>query len=127
MRGAILAAVTVVGCLLFALKGFPPDLIPTRVDPLAPGVRPRDLNLLVITLDTTRADAIGTYGGRAITPDTRSTREQRGRVRPGVNGRAADPSGTLQPLHCACFRPAIRSTGTDRSRWLHGLSRSLSA
>jgi len=33
----------------------------------APGSR-ADLNLLVITLDTTRADAIGAYGGRAVTP-----------------------------------------------------------
>src|SRR5262245_50537628 len=27
-----------------------------------------DLNLLVVTLDTTRADILGTYGGRAVTP-----------------------------------------------------------
>ena len=98
VRGAILAAVTVVGCLLFALKGFPPDLIPTRVDPLAPGVRPRDLNLLVITLDTTRADAIGTYGGRAITP----TLDQL-----ASSGVAFLQASTVAPLtlpaHCSLF------------------------
>ena len=33
---------------------------------LPPGVRPNDLNVVVVTLDTTRADRIGAYGARDV-------------------------------------------------------------
>ena len=52
-------------CLLLSLKSL--DLLPAKFD-LGFGRERPDLNVLVITLDTTRADAIGTYGGRAVTP-----------------------------------------------------------
>ena len=98
VRIAILAVVTVVVCLLVASKGFPPDLIPTRLDSLAPGVGRRDLNLLVITLDTTRADAIGTYGGRAVTP----TLDQLAST--GVTFEQASTVAPLTlPAHCSLF------------------------
>ena len=67
MGYARIAVVAGIVCLLFVSKGFPPHLTPARLDSRAPGAG-RDLNLLVVTLDTTRADAIGTYGGRAVTP-----------------------------------------------------------
>jgi arylsulfatase A-like enzyme len=53
--------------LLIPLAGFWFDL-PARFSSLTRGGKRVDLNVLVITLDTTRADAIGTYGGRAVTP-----------------------------------------------------------
>jgi arylsulfatase A-like enzyme len=59
--------VAAVLCLLFAISRIRPDLIPTLDSP-APASHQFDLNLLVVTLDTTRADAIGTFGGRAVTP-----------------------------------------------------------
>ncbi len=55
-------------CLLLSLTSVPPDLISTTLGSPVPAGRRSNLNLLVITLDTTRADVIGTYGGRAVTP-----------------------------------------------------------
>ena len=66
--GYILVVVVAVVCLFLSLKSFRPNLIPTKLGSLAPVGGRFDLNLLVITLDTTRADALGTYGGRAVTP-----------------------------------------------------------
>ena len=63
MRRSLLVVAAVV-CLLFAISRIRPDLVPR----LAPASHQVDLNLLVVTLDTTRADAIGTFGGRAVTP-----------------------------------------------------------
>ena len=34
-------------------------------------VRTPDQNVLIVTIDTLRADAVGCYGGRAATPDGR--------------------------------------------------------
>ncbi len=96
VRIAILAVVTVVVCLLFSL--LPPDFIPAGRDSLAPAGGRRDLNLLVITLDTTRADTIGTYGGRAVTP----TLDQL-----ASTGVAFEQASTVAPLtlpaHCSLF------------------------
>jgi arylsulfatase A-like enzyme len=66
--GHILVVAAAVMCLFISLKSFRPGLTPTKLDSLSPSGDQFDLNLLVITLDTTRADAIGTYGGRAVTP-----------------------------------------------------------
>jgi arylsulfatase A-like enzyme len=66
--GCILIVAAAVLCLLLSLTVVPPALIPTTLGSLVPAGGRSDLNLLVITLDTTRADAIGTYGGRAVTP-----------------------------------------------------------
>ena len=56
-----------VGGLLILIAAFWLDL-PTTFSSLTGGGKRVDLNILVVTLDTTRADAIGTYGGRAVTP-----------------------------------------------------------
>ena len=62
--GLFAAAAVVV---LLAIRTYGPDRFPgpSRLFRSSPR---SDLNLLVITLDTTRADAIGTFGGGAITP-----------------------------------------------------------
>jgi choline-sulfatase len=54
-------------CVLFPIRTFQPGLFPETPRLFRSSSR-SDLNLLVITLDTTRADAIGTFGGGAITP-----------------------------------------------------------
>jgi len=61
-----LCAGVAVVCVLGLIGTFRPDLFP-EIRSLFRS-NPRELNLLVITLDTTRADAIGTFGGPAITP-----------------------------------------------------------
>ena len=53
--------------LLIPLASFWFDL-PAKLKSLTSGRQRVELNVLVITLDTTRADAIGTYGGGAVTP-----------------------------------------------------------
>ena len=61
-----LCAGVAVVCVLGLIGTFRPDLFP-EIRSLFRS-NSRELNLLVITLDTTRADAIGTFGGPAITP-----------------------------------------------------------
>ena len=126
VRIAILAVVTVVVCLLFGSKDFPPISSDTARFARAGRRSTRSEP----ACHHARHDACRCNWHVRWSRDhahTRSTREHRGRVRAGVNGRAADPPGTLPVSSLRCFRPAIRSAGTDRSRWLHGLSRSLSA
>jgi hypothetical protein len=67
-RAALLAGALVVigGASWWWLKGRPPVRTAAGhvVGHLSQGVVPSDLNLLVITLDTTRADRLGAYGSR---------------------------------------------------------------
>jgi arylsulfatase A-like enzyme len=96
--GYVLVAAAAVVCLLASLTSVPSDLVPRTLGSLVPAGRRSDLNLLVITLDTTRADAIGTYGGRAVTPtldqlaDTGFMFEQASTVAP-----------LTLPAHCSLF------------------------
>src|SRR6188474_667917 len=62
---AIAGIVMVVAWLVFRMW---PVTAPTgvRLGRLPGGVRPADLNVLLITLDTTRADRLGAYGFKAI-------------------------------------------------------------
>src|SRR5437773_4054761 len=98
VRACILVAVAAVVCLLPLLTSVRLDLISTTLGSLVPAGRRSDLNLLVITLDTTRADAIGAYGGRAVTPtldqlaDTGVMFEQASTVAP-----------LTLPAHCSLF------------------------
>jgi arylsulfatase A-like enzyme len=98
VRGSILAAVAAVLCLFVSLTTFRPNLIPKRPGTLVSAGRRPDLNLLVITLDTTRADVIGTYGGRAVTP----TLDQL-----ASTGVVFEQASTVAPLtfpaHCSLF------------------------
>ena len=96
--GAVLAVVVAVVCPFLLLKTFRPDLLPKTLGSPAPADGRFDLNLLIITLDTTRADAIGTYGGRAVTP----TIDQLART-----GIVFEQASTVAPLtlpaHCSLF------------------------
>ena len=47
------------------------------------------LNLLLVTLDTTRADALGAYGGKAVTPSLDHL---------GAEGVVFDQASTVAPL-----------------------------
>ena len=98
VRGSILAAVAAVAFLLVSLPSVRPDLISMTLGSLVPAGRRSDLNLLVITLDTTRADVIGTYGGRAVTP----TLDQL-----ASTGVVFEQASTVAPLtlpaHCSLF------------------------
>jgi arylsulfatase A-like enzyme len=68
IRSVVLFPLGAVVCLVVFWTIVRSD-IPQRKSPSTPTTAARsDLNLLVVTLDTTRADVIGTYGGRAITP-----------------------------------------------------------
>src|SRR3954462_8089968 len=58
VRSGMLVAAAAAVCLFVSLKSLRPE----------PAGRAPQLNLLVITLDTTRADALGAYGGGAVTP-----------------------------------------------------------
>ena len=66
-----------------------------------PGGVTRDhLNLVIVTLDTTRADRIGAYGARDVeTPAVDSLAREGRAVRAGGRGRAAHAAGALQHLH----------------------------
>src|SRR5262245_13439872 len=75
-------------CAFFAIKTYRPALFP-EAPRFFPWSSRSDLNLLVITLDTTRADAIGTFGGGAITPTLVCL------ARTGV---AFDQASTVAPL-----------------------------
>ncbi len=66
----------------------------------AAGVARDRLNLVIVTLDTTRADRIGAYGSaRRRDAGVRSARARGRAVRAGGVGRAADAAGALQHLH----------------------------
>ncbi len=61
-------AVAVVGLAGWSVVRLWPVTAPTgvRLGRLPSGVRPADLNVLLVTLDTTRADRLGAYGFKAI-------------------------------------------------------------
>src|SRR6186713_3183005 len=84
-------------CVLVPFKTFRPDLFP-ETPRLFRSTSRSDLNLLVITLDTTRADAIGTFGGGAITPTIDYL---------ASTGVAFEQAATVAPLtlpaHCSLF------------------------
>jgi arylsulfatase A-like enzyme len=96
--GYMFVVAAAVVCLLVSLKSFRPNLIPTKLDSLTPTGGRFDLNLLVITLDTTRADAIGAYGGRAVTPTLDHL---------ASTGVVFEQASTVAPLtlpaHCSLF------------------------
>jgi arylsulfatase A-like enzyme/Tfp pilus assembly protein PilF len=81
----------------------------TAVGRLPRGVEPHDLNLLLITLDTTRADRIGAYGGPAgATPVLDQI------AREGVLfERAVTPAPLTLPAHSSLF--------TSRYPYAHGV------
>ena len=70
---------------------------------------PDGLNLLVITLDTTRADRIGAYGYNASRRRPRPPGARGCPVRPDHGGGAADAAGALQHLHGALPAGARRA------------------
>src|SRR5262245_629460 len=67
VRGYVLLFAAVV-CLFVSWERFGPRPFLTRRTPSQAARTRSDFNLLVITLDTTRADVVGVYGGRAVTP-----------------------------------------------------------
>src|SRR5438552_14500153 len=81
----------------------------TDLGRLAAGVHPSDLNLVVITLDTTRADRLGPYGSRNVeTPNLdRLARE----------GVVFEQAATAAPLTL----PAHSSIFTGKSPPAHGV------
>jgi arylsulfatase A-like enzyme/Tfp pilus assembly protein PilF len=74
---------------------------PTRavVGRLPRGVRPADLNLLVITLDTTRADRLGAYGWRAGATPALDRIAQEG----VLFEHASSPAPLTLPAHSSLF------------------------
>ena len=93
----------------------------------APGNEPL-LNVLVITLDTTRADAVGAYGGRAVTPGFDQL------ARTGVLFEHASTVAPLTlPAHCSLFtgvfppRHQVHENGERLSREFQTLASLLSA
>jgi len=80
------AAVLVLGALAAVY------VMGTRKSAFRPGAA-SDHNVLLITLDTTRADRLGCYGyGQARTPHIRRPGPRRGPVRPGLLPGPADPA-----------------------------------
>ena len=78
-----------------------PIRVPSGADigSLPRGVAPGDLNLLLITLDTTRADRLGTYGGPAgATPEL-----DRIAAEGVVFERASSPAPLTLPAHTSLF------------------------
>ena len=64
------------------------------------GVSRDRLNLVLVTLDTTRADRIGAYGARDVETPAFDRARARGRaLRAGGVGRAADAAGALEHVH----------------------------
>ena len=70
-----------------------------RLGHLLPGERPSDLNLLLVTLDTTRADRLGAYGFTAGDAESRPARARRRALRARRHARAPDAAGARLPLH----------------------------
>ena len=86
----------------YLLTGARTTTTPTgsRVGRLPRGVRSGDLNLLVITLDTTRADRLGAYGWSAERDACAgSDRRRRRAVRARRRARAAHAAGARVALH----------------------------
>ena len=114
---ALLAAlVSIVGGLAwYLLTGASTTTTPTgsRIGRLPRGVRPGDLNLVLITLDTTRADRLGAYGWpESVTPVLdRIAREG------VVFDRAVAPAPLTLPAHASLFtghyppRHGVRDNG----------------
>jgi arylsulfatase A-like enzyme/Tfp pilus assembly protein PilF len=75
-RLLLVAGATCVAAIVVAAAGFwlfaarPQMASGTRLGTLPAGVHRNDLNLLVVTLDTTRADRIGAYGARDVETPT---------------------------------------------------------
>jgi hypothetical protein len=75
------------------------------------GVNAADLNLVVITLDTTRADRIGCYGAKDVATPSLDALAARG-VRFAA---AVSPMPLTLPAHCTLFTgllPGAQASGT---------------
>ena len=55
-----------------------------------------DRNVLLITIDTLRADALGSYGGRAVTPNLDRLAAAGVRFAHGARARGRDPAVACQ-------------------------------
>ena len=93
-----------------------PDVAGDRADRRPPRTAcpaacdPADLNLLLVTLDTTRADRLGAYGFKADRDaESRSHRPRRRAVRARRRAGAADAAGALVALHRQAPAGARRS------------------
>jgi hypothetical protein len=115
--GAILVVAAAVAFLLVSLPSVRSALISTTLGSLVRAGRGSDLNLLVITLDTTRADAIGAYGGRAVTPTLDQLADT------GVMFEQTSLAPATLPAHSSLYR-AVSSGSRERQALASKLPRS---
>ncbi len=71
----------------------------TPLGPLPSGLRPEQLNLVVVTLDTTRADRLGCYGGTQVETPHLDALAAGGTL----FERAISPVPLTLPAHCSLF------------------------
>ena len=78
------------------------------------------LNLVVITLDTTRADRLGAYGFSDVeTPNLDRLARDGVLFEQAIDGGAADAAGALAASSPAAFRPSTACATTAASSWRH--------
>ena len=126
-RRGVTLLLAAVACVLVVWIAFRPRVVTTpsgvRLGHLPPGVHPSNLNLLLVTLDTTRADRLGAYGFTAERDaESGSHRARRRPVRARRRAGAADPAGALVALHqqvpaahMACATTADSSSTSDET------------
>ena len=131
-RRGVTLLLAAVACVLVVWLAFRPRVVTTpsgvRLGHLPPGVHPSDLNLLLVTLDTTRADRLGAYGFTAGgDAEPGSHRSRRRPVRARRLAGAPDAAGTLVALHqqvpavhMACATTADSFSASARRRWPSG-------
>jgi len=96
LRGLVAYALAgLIGSLPAA--GAPPQAAPKSAAPTAAARTPRPPNLLLVTLDTTRADRLGCYGSKTVATPYLDALAARG----VVFDNAISPSPLTLPAHCS--------------------------
>jgi arylsulfatase A-like enzyme/predicted Zn-dependent protease len=105
LLGAAIAVTVAAIALVAALRGFHGSPGRSGLGELPRGLSPADLNLIVITLDTTRADRIGCYGSKSVETPVLDALASRGVLFEA----AVSPTPLTLPAHCSLFTGELPS------------------